>query len=71
LFGIDHAANRWDEPLRQVALPLQRGQIRSPTHALSNVPLQLRQIRAFRCVSSGPVLSSFFMPLHVGLQSPS
>jgi len=63
LLGIDHAAYFRDEALRQVAVPLQRGQTRSPTHELSNVLRQLRQTRAFRGVSSALMLCSFFMPI--------
>jgi len=41
VFGINHDARVLDEPLRHAELPLQRGQTRSPIHALSNVPRQL------------------------------
>jgi hypothetical protein len=50
-----------DEPLRHAEPPLQRGQIRSPIHALSNVARQLRQMRALRSVSPAPDLRSFVM----------
>ena len=41
-----------EPPLRQLVVPLQRGQIRSPAQALSNVTLQWRHIRGSRAVRS-------------------
>jgi len=40
-----------EAPLRQTAVPLQRGQIRSPAQALSNVASQLRQTRGRRAIA--------------------
>jgi hypothetical protein len=37
-----------EAPLRQVVVPLQRGQTRSPAQALSNTALQLRHARGSR-----------------------
>lgn len=54
-----------DEPPRHTELPLQRGQIRSPTHALSKVPRQLRQMRCLRSGSAWSVLRIFAMPFHM------
>jgi hypothetical protein len=51
-----------DALVRHVEPPLQRRQIRSPIHVLSNVLRQLRQMRALRCVSPGCDLRSFAMP---------
>jgi hypothetical protein len=45
-----------EAPVRQAVDPLQRTQIRSPAQALSNVVMQLRQVRSMRlkvpCVDS-------------------
>jgi len=62
LLWINHdRAKVRDEPLRHAELPLQRGQMRSPTHALSNESRQLRQARVLRCVSTGSTNASFAM----------
>lgn len=50
------------EPLRQAALLLHRGQIRSPTQALSKELPQLKQIRGRLSVSPGSRRASFAMP---------
>ncbi len=50
------------EPLRQAALPLHRGQIRSPTQALSKEARQLKQIRERLSVSPGSRRVSFAIP---------
>jgi hypothetical protein len=50
------------EPLRQAALPLHRGQIRSPTQALSKEARQIKQIRERLSVSPGSRRVSFAIP---------
>jgi hypothetical protein len=42
-----------EAPLRQTVVPLQRWQIRSPAQALSNMALQLRQVRWRRVNAPG------------------
>jgi hypothetical protein len=41
-----------EAPLRQAVVALQRGQTRSPDHALSNTELQLRHMRGSRTSES-------------------
>jgi len=54
-------------PVRQAALPLQRTQIRSPAHALSNFVLHMRQARILRLWSPGTSAPSLVISKHMGM----
>jgi len=62
LLRIDHGRlNVPEEPLRQAALPLQRGQMRSPAQALLKELRQLRQSRLRSWISPVSVEGCFLM----------